>query len=111
MGVNLNRKLVLEENQYQSDSLGGFTNSWIILGELWGEISLRGAQTRDLETGDVSQVRLRIVVRSAPVGSPMRPAPHQRFKEGTRCYVIDAVTEHDAFGMYLECWAHEEVAS
>ncbi|MGB4908701.1 MAG: head-tail adaptor protein, partial [Tabrizicola sp.] len=51
----------------------------------------------------------RITVRGTPTGSPSRPKAGQRFREGTRLFLIQAVTERDQFGRYLTCFAREEV--
>ncbi|MCE8471036.1 head-tail adaptor protein, partial [Rhodovulum sulfidophilum] len=50
-------------------------------------------------------------VRGAPPGAPSRPAAGQRFREGTRYFHIRAVTEHDARGLYLACYAEEEIGA
>ena len=57
----------------------------------------------------LSAVPYRVTVRGAPVGSPSRPKAGQRFREGTRLFLIQAVTERDQFGRYLTCFAREEV--
>ncbi len=57
----------------------------------------------------LASVPYRITVRGAPVGSPRRPLPEQRFRDGVRVYHILAVTERDADGLYLTCFAREEV--
>ena len=49
--------------------------------------------------------------RAAPVGSPQRPKPAQRFREGARLYAIRAVAEQDSRGRYLVCFADEEVTA
>jgi len=46
-------------------------------------------------------------VRGAPVGAASRPRPDQRFREGDRVFAILAVSEFDATGRWLECWAEE----
>jgi hypothetical protein len=50
----------------------------------------------------------KIVVRAAAFGAPDRPKPEQRFREGERLYLIQAVTEEDPAGHYLACFATEE---
>lgn len=106
---NLNRKLMLEAATRLADGAGGFVTSWTPLGTLWGEISPRTGRTISGDGAELSQVRYRIIVRSAPSGSTMRPQPEQRLREGTRVFFIDAISESDPAGLYLECWAHEEV--
>jgi head-tail adaptor len=45
------------------------------------------------------------------VGSDRRPRPDQRFREGARLFRILAVAEADAQGLYLTCFAREEVVA
>ena len=108
----LTRKLVLEEPQKASDGAGGFTEVWIALGVLWADI--RAGTGREREAAGlftVSTVPYRITVRGAPYGSPSRPRPDQRFRDGQRLFRILAVTERDPKGLYLECFAREEVSA
>lgn len=108
----LSRKLILEERQQSPDGAGGFLESWAPLGTLWAEIDSRtGRETLQRPATAVSRTTLRIVVRGAPVGSPSRPKPEQRFRDGTRVYRILAVAERDAQGRYLTCFADEEVGA
>lgn len=107
----LNRRLVLEAPQRVADGAGGYTENWAVLGTLWAEITPRTGSERAVAGLPVSRVRHRIVLRGAPEGSPMRPAPDQRLREGGRIYAIRAVTEHDRGGRYLVCFADEEVAA
>ena len=107
----LNRKLVLEEPQRSPDGAGGYTETWVALGELWAEIRPGSGREKAGEFLTVSQVPYRITVRAAPIGSPARPRPDQRFREGTRIYAITSVAETDTAGRYLVCTAHEEVAA
>jgi len=107
----LNRRLVLEAPVRLPDGAGGAIRSWSTLGELWAEVSPRTGRERAEAGAAVSTVGYRIVVRGAPVGSLQRPAPEQRFRDGARLYVIRAVTEYDASGRYLTCFADEEVAA
>ncbi|MEJ6391825.1 phage head closure protein [Gymnodinialimonas sp. 2305UL16-5] len=103
----LNRKLLLEAPQRASDGAGGFVETWSPLGTLWGEVLPRGAG-REIEA---SRLNLRITVRSAPQGAPSRPTSAMRFRDGDRVYRIEAVTEAEASGLYLVCFAREEVAA
>jgi head-tail adaptor len=109
--VKLTRKLVLEEPQKVSDGAGGFTEVWLALGVLWADV--RAGTGREREAAGlftVSTVPYRITVRAAPHGAPSRPKPDQRFRDGERLFRIMAVTERDAEGRYLECYAREEVS-
>lgn len=111
MTARLDRLLVLEEPQRVPDAAGGFTETWVALGEVWAEVTARtgrGAEFGALQTG---RVNWRIVVRGAPVGVPSRPQAGQRFVEDTRVYRIEAVAERDPQGRYLICFATEEVAA
>ncbi len=107
----LNRKLVLEAPVRSADGAGGYTEAWTALGSLWAEVTARSGSERAVGGASVSRVGYRIVVRGAPEGSDMRPAPEQRFVEGTRRFVIRAVAERDERGQYLTCFADEEVAA
>ncbi len=111
MGLpTLSRALVLEAPDRVPDGAGGFINTWVALGTVWAEISTQsGRLTQEAET-PVAAVTLRIVVRAAPSGSSRRPCAGQRFREGTRLYAIESVSEKDLAGRYLICFAKEEVA-
>ena len=106
--VQLNRNLVLQRPVSVPDGAGGFSVIWEEVGRLWAEI-LPG-QGRDVggEEVTLSTVAYRITVRGAPVASPQRPVPGQRLTEGTRVFAVVAVTERDASGHYLTCFAREE---
>ncbi|WP_210092506.1 phage head closure protein [Ruegeria sp. HKCCSP346] len=108
---HLNRKLVLEAPMRSADGAGGYTETWAAIGTLWAEVTARSGSERQIAGASVSRVGYRIVVRGAPMGSSMRPAPDQRFREGNRCFVIRAVAEHDPRGKFLTCFADEEVAA
>ena len=107
----LNRQLVLEGNQRTPDGAGGFGEAWVPLGNLWAEVTSRTGRERAEAGVPVSTVSYRIVVRAAPVGAPSRPGPQQRFRDGQRHYVIQAVSERDPEGRFLICFADEEVAA
>lgn len=109
MTPNLNRSLVLESPAQIADGAGGFTQTWTLVGRLWGEIT--GGSGRDPAGVEVmlASVPYRITVRGAGVESPRRPLPQQRFRDGARVYQILAVTERDADAQYLTCFAREEV--
>lgn len=107
----LNRLLMLEAPVRVPDGAGGYAETWTALGEMWAEVSARAGRERAEAGVPVSAVSHRIVVRSAPHGAASRPKPEQRFREGTRLFVIQAVTERDADGRYLTCFADEEVAT
>ncbi len=107
MQVRLTRRLLLEERVNVPDGKGGFSVSWQVLGSHWASVDARSGREAVVGARDVSKVRHRIVVRAAPEGSGRRPQPDQRFREGARVYAILAVSEFDAGGRWLECWAEE----
>ena len=107
----LNRKLILEETLRVADGAGGFALSWVALGALWARIDPGSGRERAGEFVTLSTVPCRITVRAAPLGAPSRPKPDQRFREGARVFRITAVTEADALGRYLTCFAQEEVSA
>lgn len=110
MAPVLNRRLVLETQQRVGDGAGGALVNWAELGVLWGAVTPRAG--RELERGgrQGSRVSHRILVRAAPMGAETRPRADQRFREDGRTYRIRAVTEADARGRFLTCWADEEAA-
>ncbi len=110
-GVNLSRKLVLEAVTRQPDNAGGFAESWVTRGTLWADVRAGAGREREARVATLSSVPYRIWVRAAAVGSSSRPAPGQRFREGARVFAIEAVADGDRNGLYLECFAREEVAS
>jgi head-tail adaptor len=105
----LNRSLVLEASVQVADGAGGFDQTWATVGTLWGEVKAGSGRDAAAEEITLATVPYRITVRGAPVGSPRRPLPQQRFRDGTRVYHIVAVTERDPDGLYLSCFAREEV--
>ena len=109
MNPELNRRLVLEGAVVVADGAGGFSESWAVLGVLWAEVVAGSGRDVAGEEVTVSSVPYRITVRGAPVGAPSRPRADQRLRDGTRLFKIIAVTERDAGGAYLTCFAREEV--
>ena len=107
----LNRRMALEERGTVADGAGGFTESWTVLGLLWAEVRPRSGRDVAGEGAVVSATSYRILLRGAPVGHSTRPVPGQRLREGPRVFRIDAVTEADASGRYLVCFAEEELAA
>ncbi len=107
--IELNRRMVLESPVQVADGAGGFALTWVPQGVLWAEVA-PGTGT-DAAGIDVllAKTSYRITVRGAPVGSPARPSPAQRLRDGSRVFKILAVTERDASGLYLICFAREEM--
>ncbi len=108
---HLNRRLRLESAQRVADGAGGFTQTWTLMGTLWAEVRPGSGTERAEDFVTLSTVGYRITVRGAPVGAASRPKPDQRFRDGTRVFRILAVTEADAVGAFLTCFAREEVAA
>lgn len=111
MAPRLNRKLVLETPQRVADGAGGFVETWVALGTLWGAVTVRSGRETAGAAMPLSRVSCKIVVRAALEGSPARPEAKQRFREGERIYVILAVAENDADARYLVCTAQEETVA
>jgi len=107
----LNRRLTLEAPQKVADGAGGHTTTWIPLGQLWASCEPRSGRETGRGGAPVSSVSYKIIVRGAPQGSPARPKPEQRFRDGGRIFNILAVTEMDESAMYLTCFADEEVVA
>lgn len=104
----LNRALLLETPDMLSDGAGGYVQGWLPVGTLWAEVTRRSGRETTQMGAPISTMAYLITVRGAPVGSAQRPAAKQRFRDGTRIFTIDAVTEHDPDGRYLICFAKEE---
>lgn len=110
MRIALNRRLILEQAVRSDDGAGGFVESWVALGTLWGEVKPRTGRLANGETGALSVTGFKITVRGAPVGHSNRPQPGQQFRMNTRVFRIEAVTERDGAGLYLLCHCEEELA-
>ena len=109
MTVHLNRKLSLETAVRVPDGAGGFTETWTAKGTVWAALKPGSGRERFDAQATISKQPYRIVIRSAPVGSPQRPQPTERFREDTRIFAIVGVAEWDPDGRYLTCFANEEV--
>lgn len=107
----LNRRLALEDPQRVPDGAGGYVTAWIPQGVHWAHVQPRTGRERAEGGGPLSEVSYKITVRSSPLLSPSRPRPEQRFRDGARIFNIRAVTELDDAGMYLTCFAEEEVVA
>ena len=105
---HLTRKLVLEGQAVVADGAGGFTKSWAVLGIVWAEVLAGTGRDVPGEEITLSSIPYRITVRGAPQGASSRPRAEQRFRDGARLFRIVAVTERDAGGQYLTCFAREE---
>ena len=107
--VHLGRLLVLEASVRVSDGAGGFVENWAPVGSIWAEISPGQGRDRGGEEVTLASVPYRIVVRGAQQGAARRPIAGQRFRDGSRVFAILAVTERDPAGLYLTCFAREEL--
>ena len=107
----LNRSLVLEGPTQTPDGAGGYQRNWQPLGVLWAQIRPGTGRERAAFAATVSRVPVKITIRAAAPGSQSRPVAGQRFREGTRLYNINAVTESDPHARYLLCIAEEETAA
>lgn len=107
----LNRPLVLEAPERVPDGAGGFIEVWSELGIVWAQMKPGTGVERAGEFVTLASVPWKITVRAAPEGSPRRPKPEQRFREGARVFQILAVAEADAGAHYLTCFAREEVVA
>lgn len=111
MSRRLTSKLVLERLVSVPDGAGGQHESWEALGTIWAEVTPRTGRERVGQTGQVSVTGFRVIVRAAPVGQSARPLPEQRFRDGTRVFRINSVTEADPAARFLTCICDEEVAT
>ncbi len=109
--INLNRRMTLEAPVRVPDGAGGYTESWNELGVLWVELRARSGRETSGEDTSLSRTGFRILVRAAPFGSPSRPSPEQRFRDGARIFRIRSVAEYDQRGRHLSCLVDEEVVT
>lgn len=106
--LRYSRRLVLEQATRTPDGAGGFAEGWAPLGVLWGDIAPASPRQSAPPGADAAKVPLRITLRAAPAGSPRRPLPGQRLREGARVFPVLAVVEPDVTGRTLIVHAHEE---
>lgn len=106
--VGMNTRLALEAPERSADGLGGFGTVWQHLGWIWARMDARSGRETATGVGPISVVQWRITLRAAPMGDPRRPRPGQRFRMGSRLFLIGAVAEGDARGLTLDCFAREE---
>jgi head-tail adaptor len=106
---HLNRPLTLQQSRSVPDGAGGLSEVWDDLGVLWAMVTARSGSGRPGEFRSAGRLGLKISVRFAHQGSPARPEPGQRFKDGARVYLIEAVHEADDAQRLLVCFAEEEL--
>lgn len=104
--AHLTRRLVLEAPLRVPDGAGGYSETWVALGQVWAAVRLRGAGR---EVDQAARLQLAITMRAVPQGAQARPDARMRFRDGARLYLIEAVHESDATGRWLTCFAVEEV--
>lgn len=107
----LSRRLTLEDPQRADDGAGGHLETWLALGEIWAEMKPLTGRAKMQGGVDLSLQRYRVTVRATPIGASSRPRPDQRFRDGTRFFLIHAVAEADASGRYLTCFVQEEISA
>ena len=107
--VYLSRRLTLEAPVRTADDAGGFAENWVALGVVWADVRLRSGRETATLSGRASETDYRITVRATPQGAQSRPVPGQRFVEGVRRFLIEAVGDSDPKGRYLTCFAREEL--
>ena len=104
----LNRAMVLETRALNPDGGGGQVEAWVALGTLWAAIERPAARLVADGAREVPALRVRIIVRAAPTGQDRRPLPGQRMRQGDRIFAIQAVSEYDPKGRFLQLWAEED---
>lgn len=105
----LNRPMVLEQAAVAADGAGGHALSWAALGTIWAELRPGAGRERLGPIAPEGATLFRAYCRAAPQGSPQRPRPDQRLREGARIFTILSVAEADAAGAWLVCLLREEV--
>lgn len=104
----LDRRMVLETPASLADGAGGFQRTWVVQGVIWAALTAGAGREVAGEETRQAQVPCRITVRAAPLGAPSRPKAEDRLRDGSRVFTLLAVTEADALGQYLTCFAREE---
>lgn len=97
----LTHQFTLEDPVRMADTGGGALIAWTPLGTLWGALEARSGSEVLSGTRPVSRITHRVVVRSAPAGSPQRPKPDQRLRRGERLFAIVAVTDYEGMASHL----------
>ncbi len=107
----LTRRLVLEARRREPDGAGGYVETWEALGVHWAEVKPRRGRALASDALPKAVIPVDIVVRAMAPGRPGRPRADQRFREGTRTWRIEAVSEADRGAHFLVCEAREEEVS
>lgn len=106
----LGTQLVLEAPVRVPDGGGGFALDWQALGTLWAELTATGAAEEQVGAREAAKVTHRVTVRGAAAGSPRRPQPSQRFRNGARVFAILGVASSPD-GAWLTAWVEEGILS
>ena len=104
-----NRPLVLEVAGSVPDGAGGNAVVWSPLGTLWAEMRPGAGRERLGAVVPEGEMLYRVYTRAAQPGSPQRPRPDLRFRDGDRIFAILAVGEADPAGAWLVSVVREEV--
>ncbi|MEM6621574.1 MAG: head-tail adaptor protein [Pseudomonadota bacterium] len=107
MGPSLDTPMLLEAPQRLVDTGGGTSIVWSALGTVWADIAAKSGRETVAGLRENARISHQITVRSAPIGSPQRPRPEQRFRLGDRLFAIRAVAPADGAGRHLTCWVEE----
>jgi head-tail adaptor len=97
----LTRPVLLEGQSLLPDGAGGYAPGWAELGRLWAEFRPGPARGPGSDAARASRVTHLVTVRGAPPGSPARPRPGQRLRDGLRLFRILSVAEADPSGRFL----------
>lgn len=104
-----NRPMRLEAAASLPDGAGGQSLDWQALGTLWVDLRPGAGRARLGPIAPEGQTAFRAYLRAAPPGSPQRPRPGQRLRDGARLFRILAVAEADPAGAWLLAVLSEEV--
>jgi head-tail adaptor len=104
-----NRPMSLEVATAIPDGAGGQALAWAPLGTIWVDLRAGGGGERLGPIAPEGRMGFRAYCRAAAQGSPQRPRPDQRLRDGARLFTILAVAEADPVGAWLVCLLREEV--
>ena len=99
----LRLRLILEKPVAAPDGAGGSTLAWVATGLVAADLIPVKAEERGSGEGIADMILHRIVLRHRP-----DVAPGDRFRLGTRVFLILAVSDPQEDGRYLACLAEEE---
>ena len=101
---DLNKRIILQYETKVSDSMGGFTSTWVDAATVWAAIWPTSAAelVQSMQTDMVISHRIRIRFRSV-----LRPS--WRIKFGTRYFNIVSIINPNEKNEYLDIMAREAV--